>query len=133
LEHEADVGKRLAHGLLPDVDRAGRRRRQARPELQQRALAAPTRAPERDELVGLDLQRDVLDGVHEVAAARAVGLGDPVEPDHERAGAAYLSNGSGVATAARQAAATNGARRPASTRASPEARCCRSAASWARA
>ena len=73
------------------------------------------------------------DGSNEVAAPRAPGLFDPVQPDHERAGAAYLSNGSGVATAARHAAATKGASRPASARASPEARCWRSAASWARA
>ena len=131
LKDEADVAKRLAHRLVANRDRPACGRREPRHELQQRALAASARADERHELVVLDVQGHVLDGAHEIAATRAVGLPDRVEPDHDRAGAAYRSNGNGVATAARHAAATYGASRAASARDSPEARCWRSAASCA--
>jgi hypothetical protein len=96
LEDEADVGEGLAHRLAVDGDGAARGRREPGHQLEQRALAAAAGADQRDELVVGDVERDVLDGVHEVAPTRAVGLLDVVETDHRGSRSFVYSSSSGT-------------------------------------
>ena len=64
--------------------RAAGGRHEAGDQLEQGALAAAARPHQRDELVLADLERDVVDGRHEVASPRPIGLLDVVEADHAR-------------------------------------------------
>ena len=72
LEHEGDAA--------PGVDGAGRRLVEPGDEVEQRALAAARRADEADELAGLDLEVDAVEGGHG-AVAVPVDLRHAVEAD----------------------------------------------------
>jgi len=91
LEHERDLP---AGG----VDRARGRLVQPRHQGQQRALAAPGRADEADELAERHLQRHPVERVHRVPAV-AEDLGHPADPDGGgpvRADRAVAGDGAGT-------------------------------------
>src|SRR6185369_12533501 len=64
LEHEDAARIRPAHGLAVDAHLAARRLDEAAHDVEERALAAPGRTEDGDELAGGDVQIDVLEDRH---------------------------------------------------------------------
>src|SRR5581483_3969067 len=76
-----------------EADAPRRRREQAGQARQQRRLAAPARAEQDDELAVGDIERQVVEGPHDVAA-RAVGHRQPGDGERRHHAAPNASAGS---------------------------------------
>ena len=70
-------------GLPLDLDRAGGRRQQAADHVEQRALAAAARPDQAEQLAARDIERGVLQRLHELRVARLAELMRDV-PDLDR-------------------------------------------------
>src|SRR4029079_1973265 len=80
LEHDADIGLRLADPLPADVYRAGAVGGKPRDHFHDRGLAATARTHNRYELRALDVEVDVDAGI-DIAIFRLVGLADVFKAD----------------------------------------------------
>src|SRR5262249_42874142 len=105
LEHHSGVARRPGHRPSPEEDLPRGRRNEPPDQLEHRALAAPARADDRDELVGADVERDALDCDNRFARPSRVALADVAQRNH--ATSAPGDGAEGMAVTIRQRAGRN--------------------------